>query len=537
MDRLRRTRLWLALESVLAGSLLIPAVGHTQTAISPADEYRRLVAAGQSVHPLGAHPFGESINLYNGSLTFEVTDVSIPGIGPALQLSRSLDDADPTDGSFNRERPFGEWHLDIPRMETMTAFQGGANGSDVLGWWVQVGAYAGHLDRCTLFQAPPPAQASDDYLHWDPTDWWYGYFLIVPGEGSQYVGSGATSDGGSYQLGTKQNWRIACGVTASDGGEGFLVVAPNGTRYTFNHLIYRPATSLERNDPLPPGDGGPVMDVLTRRDGLMYVTQVEDRFGNTLTYNWSSNNPDDPVNNHLTSIVANDGRELDLAYYSGTPLVQTVTVKAAGGASARTWTYYYDTSGNEPSLSKVQLPDGSAWVYQLGNLYKYPLQTSGVSCPSSGSGAYGIGASGGTGSVTAPSGLTATFTVTPMFHGRSYVLQQCNTDIPGGNPPQNYFPITPDLYGQFSLTKEVLSGPGIPTATWRWSYSQPNASWTTDPCASSKTCPTTVYTDVIDPLGQDTRYTFSNRFDYTEGQLLRIVRTAEQWAPRSCAPS
>lgn len=88
MDRLQRTRLWIALESLLAGSLLIPAVGHAQTAIPPADEYRKLIAAGQSIQPLGAHPFGEKINLYNGSLSFEVTDISVPGIGPVLQLSR-----------------------------------------------------------------------------------------------------------------------------------------------------------------------------------------------------------------------------------------------------------------------------------------------------------------------------------------------------------------------------------------------------------------------------------------------------------------
>jgi len=527
MAELRRAWLWIALELVLAGSLfLVPTVGHTQ--IAPTDEYPKLIAAGQSIQPMGTHPFGESVNLYNGSLSFEVTDVSAPGIGPVLQLSRSLDDADPTNGGFNRERPFGEWHLDIPRMETMTAFQGSGSAGDgsasLQGWWVWTSGVSGHLDRCTQFRAPPPAQASQDYLHWDPTSWWYGYFLIIPGEGSQYVGSGfaSTINGVSYSLGTKKNWRIGCGVTASDGGEGFLAVAPDGTRYTFNHLIYRPATSLERTDPLPPGDGGEgFMDVLTRRDGLMYVTKIEDRFGNILTYNWSSNDPDDPVNNHLTSIVASDGRELDLAYYSGTPqLIHTVTVKAAGGASARTWTYYYDTSGNEPSLTKVQLPDGSTWIYQLGNLYKYSLQTDGVSCPS-GSGPYSIGANGGTGSATAPSGLTATFTVTPMFHGRSYVRQQCNIDIPGGNPPQDYFPITPDLYGEFSLTKEVLSGPGIATATWTWSYSPPNASWTTDPCASGKTCATTVYTDVTDPLGHVVRYTFSNRFDFTEGQLLR----------------
>jgi YD repeat-containing protein len=74
----------------------------------------------------------------------------------------------------------------------------------------------------------------------------------------------------------------------------------------------------------------------------------------------------------------------------------------------------------------------------------------------------------------------------------------------------------------------VLSGAGMPTQTWTYNYSPANQSWSNDECAnsscvttcaSSGTCPTTVYTDVTDPNGNDTRYTFSNRFDATEGLL------------------
>jgi hypothetical protein len=71
------------------------------------------------------------------------------------------------------------------------------------------------------------------------------------------------------------------------------------------------------------------------------------------------------------------------------------------------------------------------------------------------------------------------------------------------------------------MVSEVLSGAGMPPQTWSYSYSPANVSWNDDACATSGTCVTAVYTDVTDPNGNDTRYTYSNRFDATEGQLLR----------------
>ena len=76
---------------------------------------------------------------------------------------------------------------------------------------------------------------------------------------------------------------------------------------------------------------------------------------------------------------------------------------------------------------------------------------------------YGVGGTA-SGSMTAPSGLTATFTLTSMAHGRSYVPEQCI-----GLPSKDfYYPAIPNEYAQFSLTKEVLAGPGISTGTWTY---------------------------------------------------------------------
>lgn len=50
--------------------------------------YMRKTFLPRTTASWGAHPFGESVNLYSGSLSFEATDASIPGEpGPALSLS------------------------------------------------------------------------------------------------------------------------------------------------------------------------------------------------------------------------------------------------------------------------------------------------------------------------------------------------------------------------------------------------------------------------------------------------------------------
>lgn len=46
-------------------------------AASPEDEYRKLIRVNQDIQPLGEHPFGENVSLYDGSLSFTQTDISL----------------------------------------------------------------------------------------------------------------------------------------------------------------------------------------------------------------------------------------------------------------------------------------------------------------------------------------------------------------------------------------------------------------------------------------------------------------------------
>lgn len=486
-------------------SLLITSAAWSQSSVTPEDEYRKLIKINEDIQPLGENPFGENISLYDGSLSFDVTDVSQRGTGPVLELGRTLSAKDALPFALNAKRPFGDWDLNIPRIETTTA-----NQKNVTGWQTSNDSTTG---RCSYFNKPPVVSAILASDHpWEPNDWWDGYHLIVPGSGSQDLLPRGTENthspqisGSSFPIVTTHDWMISCGVAADDGNEGFLAIAPDGTRYTFSHLVYRPMAPVNSSQ-----DGMP----LNRRRAFMYVTKVQDRFGNTLTYNY------DASSGNLVSIVASDGRQLTVTYASGGTLISSVTL-AAADATPRTWSYQYvNYIGNSelPTLQTTTLPNGSAWTYGIGAFQIATVTSEGGSC--GGNTVATLVPNSTTGTIKTPSGLIGSFTLKAMMHGRSYVPKQCYSldTATASNPPYSEFP---QVYYQLSITSKTLSGAGMSTQTWAYNYSPANQSWSNDTCASNGSCPASVYTDVIDPQNHDVRYTFSNRFDASEGQLLR----------------
>jgi YD repeat-containing protein len=229
--------------------------------------------------------------------------------------------------------------------------------------------------RCQNF-GPPPGDIITD-LHgggtpanWVPEQWWQGYQLIVPGQGSQdLLRNQDASTKSTYPAVTKNHWRLSCITESTDAngnpitangqpGDGFVAHAPDGTEYYFNELIYGVAQGASQTT----WTATPTSSSIGRQVAFLLITKIEDRFGNTLTYNY------DP-NGNLTGIAASDGRVLAINYTDSTDtLVQSVTLQPASGA-ARTWTYAYTQVssplyGGATSLQTVTLPDNSQWQYQ-----------------------------------------------------------------------------------------------------------------------------------------------------------------------------
>jgi len=483
-----------------------------QTIATPEDEYKKLIRVSQDIQPLGDTPFGEHISLYNGSLGFSETDVSVPGTGPTIVVARSYE----ADGDLPFPQPgyksFADWELDIPRVTTITtAAQGWAVGG------------TGNFNRCSQFQAPPELITTNQGITTNhfPSTWWNGVHLMLPGNGSQDILPRASvnsrvpqmtgSDGNpiNFSLVAKDDWAISCLASTANGasGEGFFAVSPDGTKYWFNQLVYRAASRLQ--------DGGPI--TLFRQEGELLVTRVEDRFGNYITYVYDSGN-------RLTEIDGSDGRRVVLTYatyqdpskdtfgnyvYSPVSQVSTVSIVPTTGAS-RTWNYGYNGGTNGTTLTSVTLPNGSSWSFNLGLLGGQTVgatweQCALVSPPPDASTSH-------SGTITHPSGLVGTFVTQVTAHGRSYVPYLC-LNPSSDNPVLN----VADEYFSSSIIGKTQSGAGIPTQSWTYTYSSPNASYSKD-CTAA--CATQVSTDVAAPDGSVTRYIFSNKWQANDGMLL-----------------
>ncbi|UGB47239.1 hypothetical protein LQ772_08140 [Frateuria edaphi] len=524
---------------VVLGLCSFGCVLHAQS-VTPEGEYKKLIRVSEDLQPLGENPFGENISLYSGSLSFEQTDVSLSGNGPTLSLSRRFDLPAQKDHTNLLDSAFGNWDIDLPRITTMTA-----NQQNVTGWMV---ASPNPLAICSQFDAPPtvdPPIGDSARRPWSPSQWWHGYQLVIPGQGSQDLlertaeNPVAPQIGGlSFPIVTKQNWAIGCPGPAENDStrEAFLAVAPDGTKYTFAHLAYRWAPNMDRQldsvlmpDALVAGEMHPMLapsDFLLRREASMLVTRIEDRFHNSITYSYDRYD-------RLTSITASDGRELSVQYTDETPLIRSVTLQPKGDRP-RTWVYSYahlpDDRASAVELTSVDLPDGKGhWTFNLSDLTNkawVDTEETYSNCDSIAT-PHNLGTSY-TGTITHPSGLTGSFTVTPVKRGRSYVYRECwigEAGIPITPTSPSTFALTPNAWNSMSITARQYTGAGIPSGrTWSYSYSSSNESWTQDSCAAAGTCTTTVWTDETAPDRTRTRQTFSNRYDETESRLIRTDR-------------
>ncbi|MGN6237047.1 RHS repeat domain-containing protein, partial [Dyella sp.] len=511
----RKGRLFGRCVVVLASVLMAAQVLAQSSTVTPETEYKKLIKVNEDIQPLGANPFGEQIGLYDGSLSFEQTDVSAAGNGPTLTLSRKYQMRQQMEGYNLLDNAFGDWDIDLPRITTITP-----NQYDVSSWVVN-GGTSPSTAICTQFTTPPSVSLpkGDGGSPWDIYQWWHGYQLVIPGQGSQDLLKRSSANtlsptisGKTFGIVTKQNWMITCLAQAENDAtrEAFQAYAPDGTVYTFNHLAYRWTPSISR----APGN------VLNRRTASMLVTRIQDRFGNYLTYTYDASD-------RLIGISASDGRSLTVGYTDGTPLIRTLTLNASD-ATDRVWHYNYAVKTGDwtgaTELDSVQLPDGSAWHFAMQDLTNNAwIDTADASSTCNAIATPVNLNSTYTGTITHPSGLVGTFTVKPVKRGRSHVWRECWSGSNGSTTPTapNTYAELPNAWYSMAITQRSYSGAGITGETWYYSYSPSNESWTQDACTAAGTCPTTVWTDQTDPSGDVTRSTFSNVYDGTESQLLR----------------
>lgn len=486
----------------------------------PWEEYEKKIAMHTTISPLSNDLFNEHVDLYNGRVSFQQVDIDLPGNSALpVRFARKFSVEDRS-GRFNWPNNNGyvlameDWDLDIPRISGVYAHHLTTYSNNTYGW---------ANNRCSGPRSPEMVGP-----FW-PLQYWHGIHADMPGGGELLAPSansvGPTS-GGPYRWVTVGFTWFSCLPTIKNStGEGFLAITQDGTKYWFDWKAMTAETTLENSDI-------GYVEMLYRKQNSLYVTRVEDRFGNWVTYDYS-NAATSPV--RLTKIQSNDGRQIDIVY-------NTQGRVASATAGSRTWTYSYAAqTGAVSSLTNVVLPDGSRWEYDLKNLALVSTTTGdaadcdlpGFLSPLEYPGNY-------IGTIKHPSGATAEFEVSQRLHGRSDVPKVCN---PGEYPYQISDFVR--IYWVHSLIRKRVSGPGLVAMEWNYIYNNsrkfsdrvggaPYVSpgswalngtyWGTAPACVSDSCADTVSTDVSGPGGDWTRYTFGNSYRYNEHKLLKVER-------------
>jgi hypothetical protein len=497
----------------LGAMLLVALVSPVHAQVTIPQEYDKLIKHRGEITAFGNEGFGDKIDLGSGGLQITQTDIDIPGNNALpVRVSRRFLAGNQYGGGF-----FGVWSLDLPHLHGTFA----NHVYNPKGWTVP-GSGVDVYKRCSKFSAPPVVFFQSGV--YKPDEYWYGSFFHLPGAGDQELlgaGSGthAPNDGNTYPIVTKEGAAVRCVALASTSesgsqGEGFEVVTPDGLIYTLNQmmssavaLISKPVgqkTLLKSERSSRQTTSGPVIlpnlavdFTLPRNEVYIYPTKVTDRFGNSVTYTWSTTNPW-----QLTQISSSDGRQITFTY--GTNIV----------VSDGTHTWTYASSGG---IDTVTLPDGSAWRYNLSSLFNFELQTDGDGCDSD---IVNSGLTDLTGSVTAPTGATATFTLTPVLMGRSWVPKQCVYDS-GGYP---IYAVEPKEFFNLAVTGKTITGPGLPAGgkTWAYAYGAPNSCWSSGSGACTASSPTTRSMTMTNPDGVVNQYTFGNKFAVNEGMQVKV---------------
>lgn len=485
----------------LTALLSLPAAAQTATTVGifPSQEAGNRIKKAREVSPYGPTVMGDSFGAYSGALSFSHMDAAVPGnSGLSVSVGRSFS-ADAgrmpleyserfTDNWHAYQGLFGDWELELPHLS--------GTYSEQQGWVVQT---ANATARCStptdVGSMYPPAILQGDLFRSHVMH--SGVNLHLPGGGSEPLTLRMTDSpypkpvDTAYRWQTQSNWVLSClpslqssvkysGV-GSRGGEGFLAVSPDGTKYRFDWMVeYAEKQVKQLTWTQTTGAHGTFFATehkLPRVESRIYPTRVEDRFGNWVNYTWSGK--------RLMSITASDGRSITLTYNAQN---RVATVTAAGV----TTTYGYNGNG---SLTSVTRADGSQWTFNFGALWTHhrfaPIQFNVEHIANYEE--YYMCAPGRllnpnpvTLSMTSPSGASGSFQLHFRRHYRDAAEACLNTghannwmdwnNVPG-NPTMEEIPthlwgnVTPMQLELLMLTSKTLTGSNLPAnQTWGFAY-------------------------------------------------------------------
>jgi len=504
----------LAQSSRALAAVLLLAAGFAAHAEVPSwnEEYGNRLKYGEMAKPLEGEIFGEKINIYDGSVSFAATDISLPGNSEIpLSLGRTLDPSNP-----KTNLAFGDWELDIP---SISGVFGADTATVAAGYWAPA-------QRCTTVSGPPSVRIKNALGTYDVDfqnfEYWDGTRLSIPGgAGGELLGASGDARqprpnvGSATPWNTKDGWFFSClpNLKSGQAGEGFLGHSPDGTKYYFDWMVVRDhkdGATLQRYDAVSYAR-------LPRNKVFLYPSQIIDRFGNWVRFDW--------VAGQLNRVYANDGRSVGLTWENG-----RITKMVSG---TRQWTYQYEPTYGR--LVSVTQPDGRSWTYDIPPPALTYRQRLNDTQPETEFKDYmGVCAKMGklidteaTYNVLHPTGVMATFRLHPLRHGRYGVRFDCQENGVDGTIA-NGWNRTPMYRDAYTLTSKTISGAGLTTAVWQYAYQNLGGRYNVDPNTSTMV-PYPVgsgehkFVVETEPDGTQKTYDYGKEAGYNDGRLYGVT--------------
>jgi len=398
------------------------------------------------IMPMGQ---GEDINLRTGRLSWETTDLVIPGTaGMDVVVSRSY--RKDNDGA---RLEMGSWRLEIPRILINTHPYSA----------ISEGELGGATAICNKPKPVTGDIGNGDSINQAQT--WTGLKLVIPGQSPKellFKAAFLSQYPARADYVTTDHWIVFCGESENQiaDSDTFLVKSPDGLTYRMNtrgHDVgrYEGADGMQR-------EVAAALGVTT-----IYADWVKDLHGNQINYiydkwthpksepNGSRSASDWPLLDRI-SRTHSDGTSEDLVQFNydhkttGLPLLNNFTF------DNKTWSYLYDDVANPRHLSRVVLPEGLSWEYAYNpdpflndstapkfSGYLYPNNVSvdpdridGIAHP------FRM-----LEKVTTPGGATYTYEYAAF------------TNSVFGVPTQTYF---------HQVMKKTVDNPGVPSGSWSY---------------------------------------------------------------------
>lgn len=478
----------------------IDSIHSSSVADTPVVEWDKRQDVEERLRVYGPNLLGDAIDPHTGAITFEHTDVSIPG-NSALEVAVRRKRSQGMIYDENVEVEFGDWEIMVPRIH---AFTGDPTTADER--WLGnrcSNSFYSSFPGYTI----PSGYGSGSSTYFGPNEYSEGVIMDVPGAGAMQIlesKQGAHWPAAATHV-TTEGWYLTC-TTASDGGQGFIAHAPNGDTYKFDEYISIDAKALGVW-------GNPTFG---RTRNILAASEVTDVHGNWVKYDYDASG-------RLTKIHSNDGRQITFSYSGASKLISSVT------ANGRTWNYSYvnntysedpfigyTLSGPSKVLRTVTQPDGRSWTMQLDDMTA--RAGPGDQCPQNDR----------TLTVTHPYGAVGTFIIREKTHRVSFdrpmvVSHRCPKDpeiVNNSTPPETY---TVTNMETMSVVSKTLSGPDFSNATWTYEYESDNGA------AGTSGSDRTNWTKVTDPAGAEITYYHTWNDEPLGGKLeKREVRDLNQ---------